>query len=166
MNQQKTYKVLILNGPGVAEPDALNDLDYDGISLSDIERTCLECGEQQSLTVSFFHANDPEEVIESLKSNAASYDALVINPIGYTKALNADYEAYRNTTQSLANTNKPIVEVHLTNIFKLEAEVAKPLRNPEGQMAFVCGLGLSSYSIALRAIRNRLDVLSSQEGSI
>lgn len=64
---------------------------------------------------------------------------------------------YRSAIKMIAHLKKPVVEVHLTNIFRQGDELTKPLQGPEGEMGFICGLGLHSYLLGIKAVAKRLE---------
>jgi 3-dehydroquinate dehydratase len=56
----------------------------------------------------------------------------------------------------ITQQNKPVIEVHISNIFQQDVENTKPIQVPEGEMGFVSGLGIYSYVIAINAISKKL----------
>lgn len=94
-----------------------------------------------------------------ISGDAAEFDALIINPIGYY-SLEAyeKFEQYRSAIKMIAHLKKPVVEVHLTNIFRHGADLIEPLREPDAQIGFICGLGLHSYLLAIQSIVQRSSI--------
>jgi len=70
------------------------------------------------------------------------------------------FDLYRSAIQVIANLKKPIIEVHLTNIYRHLDDVNHPLHEPVGEMGFICGFGKRSYLLAIRAIARKLDMLA------
>jgi 3-dehydroquinate dehydratase len=56
----------------------------------------------------------------------------------------------------ITQQNKPVIEVHISNIFQQGGENTKPIQVPEGEVGFVSGLGIHSYDLAIRAVNKKL----------
>ena len=92
--------------------------------------------------------------------DSEKFDAVIINPVGYSHALTAEFARYRLAIKTLTLQKKPVTEVHIANIFKQGSDITKPLQVPEGEMGFVSGLGVYSYVIAIKAISKKLNKLA------
>jgi 3-dehydroquinate dehydratase-2 len=145
--------VLILNGPGLADLNAGDDR-YGGVTLRQIQDESAELCAELGMKLEFRQTDDQDEMFRCITSE--NFDALIINPDGHLKSGSADSEMFRSAIDMIADTNKPVIDVRLTNIFRQGKERSKPLRRSEGQMGFVCGLGLTSYLLAIKAVARRL----------
>lgn len=159
-NHDKVYRlkdktILILNGPGLADLSARDDR-YGGVTLEQIQaESAALCGEL-GMKLEFRQTDDQDEMFRWIARDSEHFDALIINPVGHLKSGTADSEMFRSAIDRITHTNKPVIEVHLTNIFRQGEEPSKPLQGPEGQMGFVCGLGLKSYLLGIKAVAERL----------
>ena len=101
-------------------------------------------------------SEDESEVAHWITSDAAHCQALIVNPSGGPSATSADYQV---VLDALAHLDKPVVEVHLTNIFRTHR---KPLQGLSGSAGFVCGLGVGSYLLAIAAVAQQLGVVRAE----
>jgi len=148
-------KLLILNGPGLSDLSIYDEV-YGGISLSMIEEKCTEICIDIGLNLDFRQTDDEDELFSFLLKDSDGFDAVIINPVGYSHALTAELERYRLAIHTLTLHKKPVIEVHIANIFKQGTDITKPLQAPEGEMGFVSGFGIYSYVLAIKAINSKL----------
>lgn len=141
--------VLILNGPnlnmlGVREPSV-----YGTETLDDIEALCQERAERLGLAVDFRQSNHEGELVSWIHQARTDHDAIVINAGAYTHTSVALLDA-------LTLTELPVVEVHLSNVFRRE-----PFRHHSYISAVakgvICGFGSQGYLMALDAVARLID---------
>jgi 3-dehydroquinate dehydratase II len=141
--------VLILNGPnlnmlGVREPSV-----YGTETLDDIEALCQERAERLGLAVDFRQSNHEGELVSWVHQARTDHDAIVINAGAYTHTSVALLDA-------LTLTELPVVEVHLSNVFRRE-----PFRHHSYISAVakgvICGFGSQGYLMALDAVARLID---------
>ena len=143
--------ILLLNGPnlnllGTREPSL-----YGHTTLSDIETAVREAGQSTvpPVNVDAFQSNHEGALIDKIQESGRSSFGIIINPGGLTHYSIALRDA-------LAATDRPIVEVHLTNIHAREQfrhhSVIAPIA--VGQIA---GFGADGYLLALDYLTRRLD---------
>jgi 3-dehydroquinate dehydratase-2 len=149
-------KLLILNGPGLSDISLTDDF-YGKITLKIIEDKCLELCTKLNVGLDFRQTDDEDKLFNYLLKDSEEFDAVIINPIGYSHALTAEFARYRLAIKTLTLQKKPVTEVHIANIFKQGSDITKPLQVPEGEMGFVSGLGVYSYVIAINAIFKKLN---------
>ncbi|SRR6266545_2892595 len=148
--------VLILNGPGLNDLRRLDSSFDESLTLARIESECAKLCQKYGIAMTFREGNVVKELFEWITGGATEYDALIINPIGYySYEAYEKFEEYRSAIRMLAHLKKPIVEVHLTNIFRHGAQLIEPLREPDAQIGFICGLGLHSYLLAIEAVAEK-----------
>ena len=148
--------LLILNGPGLADLSNYDGNNYGKISLTEIETACTTLCNELGMKLDFRQTDDEEQMFQYIAKDSDNYDALIINPAGYSRAASVDFEMYHSAIKLIAHTKKPVIEVHITNIFRPDAQITRPLQVPEGEMGFICGLGISSYLLAIEAAHKRL----------
>jgi 3-dehydroquinate dehydratase II len=141
--------VLILNGPnlnmlGVREPQI-----YGRDTLADVEAACLERARAIGMDIDFRQSNNEGELIGWIQEARDLHDGIIINAGAYTHTSIALMDA-------LLTTELPVLEVHLSNIFKRE-----PFRHQSyislAAKGVICGLGLDGYIVALDALARLLD---------
>lgn len=146
--QDKT--LLILNGPALADLRSGGDRNGN-ITLGRIRDECSALCDELGMSLDFRHADDEDEMLGWIAKDSEACDALIINPAGCVKV-----HADRSAIETIAHLNKPVIEVHLTNILREGAEPIKPLQNPEGEMGFICGFGIHGYLLGIKAVAQRL----------
>ncbi len=147
--------LLILNGPGVTDQRLGADGD-DDLTLERIRDRCaIRCG-QYGLGLDFRQAGDDEEMARWVAEDSEQFAGLIINPAGCQEPGDIDPPMLRSAISRIAHTKNPIIEVHVTNIFRDSDRPTRPLQAPEAKMGFVCGLGLHGYLLAIDAVAKRL----------
>lgn len=137
-------KILIINGPnlnmlGIREPEIYGDDSLDDV----IQWTELKVKNKALLT--WFQSNIEGEIVERIqKAFLEKFDALVINPGGYSHTSVAIHDA-------LKTLKIPIVEVHLSQIYQRE-EFRHTLLTAKAASAIMSGLGKQSYYMAIHAL--------------
>lgn len=139
-----TTTVLILNGPnlnmlGTREPEI-----YGTTSLGDIEAACREHAAGLGMDIDFRQSNSESELIGWVQTAGDGIRGLIINAGAYTHTSIALLDALRTISQ-------PIIEVHLSNIFRREA-FRRHSFVAEAATGVICGLGAAGYLLALDAI--------------
>jgi 3-dehydroquinate dehydratase-2 len=137
-------KILVIHGPnlnmlGKREPEV-----YGTTGLNDINKNLLALGKKLGLTVDTFQSNHEGAIIDKIHEAFQKYDGLIINPGAYTHSSIAIRDA-------LTMIKSPVIEVHLSNIYKRE-----PFRHKsmiaDIATATMCGFGHNGYYMALEAI--------------
>ena len=140
--------ILVLNGPnlnllGLREPEI-----YGHETLSDIEEACLERAAELDLTVDFRQSNHEGQLVDWIHEARQTADGISLNAGAYSHTSIAILDA-------LKVAGLPVIEVHLSNIFRREAfrhhsyvsEVARGV---------ICGLGGYGYELALSGLARLL----------
>ncbi|HYD65947.1 type II 3-dehydroquinate dehydratase [Azospirillum sp.] len=141
--------VLVLNGPnlnmlGVREPHI-----YGSLTLDDLESSCQERAEQLGLSIDFRQSNHEGELVSWIQQARTEHDGIVINAGAYTHTSVAIMDA-------LILSELPVIEVHLSNIFKREAFRHHSYISPVAK-GMICGFGPHGYLLALEALAQILD---------
>ena len=136
--------IVILNGPnlnllGVREPAT-----YGTETLADIEEACLERGAELGLAIEFRQSNHEGQLIDWIQEARETAHGIVINPGGYTHSSVAILDALRAT-------ELPVIEVHLSNIFRRESYRARSYIS-QAAAGVISGLGGHGYVLALEAM--------------
>jgi 3-dehydroquinate dehydratase II len=136
--------VLILNGPnlnmlGKREPEI-----YGRETLAEIEAAAHTRARALALKLDFRQSNSEGEIVTWIQNAPNSCAGIIINPGAYGHTSIALLDA-------LLACEAPIIEVHLSNIFKRE-----PFRHhsyiSRAARGVICGLGSHGYLLALDAI--------------
>jgi 3-dehydroquinate dehydratase II len=141
-------RVHVLNGPnlnllGVREPDI-----YGHRTLADVEALCHQVADRHGLDLVFRQTNAEHQMIEWLQ--AARKDAgIVINPAGFS------YHSVP-VLDALKMCECPIVEVHISNIHRREAEWRAKSIMTAAATGMITGLGIHGYALALEHVAQKL----------
>lgn len=143
--------IYVLNGPnlnllGKREPEV-----YGTDTLDDVRKRTQARADELGLVVDFRQSNREGELVDWIQEARENASAIVINAAGYTHTSVA-------LLDSLQAAEVPVIEVHLSNIFRRE-----PFRNHSyislGANGVICGLGAKGYELAIEAVA---DIIKSQ----
>ena len=137
-------RVLVIHGPnlnllGVRETDV-----YGSTTLMDIELALQSTAADLGATLESFQSNLEGEIVDRIHSAMGEVDALLINPAGLT-------HTSVTLRDALLASGLPFVEVHLSNIYAREEFRHKSLM-ADAAIGVICGFGLDSYTLGLRAL--------------
>jgi 3-dehydroquinate dehydratase-2 len=140
--------ILIINGPnlnllGKREPDI-----YGNITLEDINSKIKSHFKNENFKIDFFQSNEEGKIINKIIESEQKYNAIVINPAAYSHYSIAILDAIRSITI-------PVVEVHLSNIYKREDYRQKSV-TAEASLGVISGFGYYGYIMAIEFILNNL----------
>ena len=151
------HKVLILNGPGLADLSDYDGHGFKGLTLKSISEVCVARCKELGIGLDFRQTDNQDEMARWIAKDSEVFDAVIINPSGYSRATAEMSGIYRSALRKIAKLKKPVIEVHINNIYSQSAEITQPLHEPAGDMGFVCGFGKLGYVLAINAIDKRFD---------
>jgi len=136
--------VLVLNGPnlnllGSREPEI-----YGHETLSDIATLCERTAASLGIAVDFRQSNSEAELVDWVQEARASRAGIILNAGAFTHTSVALLDA-------LTATSLPVIEVHLSNIFRRE-EFRRHSYISLAARGVICGLGSQGYELALTAM--------------
>jgi 3-dehydroquinate dehydratase len=149
-------RLLIINGPGLSDLSNFNEFGYDDLTLEKVQKKCLETCESLGITLEFCQTDDEIELTNYLTKACKEFDALIVNPVGYSHASSLDFDIYTSSIETITLQNKPVIEVHIANIFQKGINITTPIKVSEGNVGFVSGFGIHSYDLAIRAVNKKL----------
>lgn len=138
-------KIFILNGPnmnllGMREPEY-----YGYVTLADIETACRTRAADLGFEIDFRQTNYEGELVEWVHEAEHAASGILINAAGYAHYSVALLDAV------LAAHDTPVVEIHLSNIFKRD-----PFRHTSylsrGVNGVIIGFGAHGYELGLEAL--------------
>ena len=141
-------RILVLHGPnlnllGKREPEI-----YGTLSLEDINGALEALGAECEAVLGFFQSNSEGALVDAIQQAPEKYDGILINPAAYPHTSVALRDA-------LAAIGLPFVEVHLSNIHRREEFRHHSYLAPLA-LGQICGFGLDSYLLGLRALFNHI----------
>ncbi|MEM9150206.1 MAG: type II 3-dehydroquinate dehydratase [Cyanobacteria bacterium P01_F01_bin.3] len=145
----------IIHGPnlnllGVREPKV-----YGHLTLSEINQSLGEMSTLAGCETECFQFNGEGKIIDAIQNAMGKYDGIVINAAAYTHTSVGIRDA-------IAAVGLPVVEVHLSNIYRREEFRHYSYIAPVviGQIS---GFGADSYRLGLQALINYLDIQNSDQ---
>jgi 3-dehydroquinate dehydratase II len=136
--------ILVIHGPnlnmlGKREPEV-----YGRQTLADIDGDLKALAADLGIAVACFQSNHEGEIVERIHAAMGGIQGLIINPGAYTHTS----VAIRDALQMLSC---PIVEVHISNVYRREAFRHKSLIS-DVVTGKIVGLGAMGYRLALTAL--------------
>ena len=141
-------RILVLNGPNLSSLGTREPKLYGTATLSDIESSVRERAARLGVILRLAQSNHEGELIDILEGERARADACIINPGGLSHTSIALADALRAF-------GRPVVEVHITNVFAREPE-RRVLVTAAACAAVISGAGVAGYVLALEAIMGML----------
>ena len=125
---------------------------YGGQSMHDIEEGILARANSLGVNVRFFQSNSEGTIIDFIQAQFSEAHGIVINPGALT-------HYGLSLRDALVDTQLPVVEVHLSNIYSRESWRHKSVIAPVS-VGQISGLGSNGYIMALEFLYDK----SSKEG--
>jgi 3-dehydroquinate dehydratase-2 len=140
--------ILILNGPnlnllGTREPEI-----YGRATLADIEQAAAARAEALGLRIDFRQSNSESELVSWVQEARSGVAGIIVNAGAYTHTSIALLDA-------LNAVEAPVVEVHLSNIFRRESFRHHSFVS-QAATGIIAGLGAKGYELAVEAIAHRV----------
>ena len=140
-------RVLVINGPnlnllGERQPGVYGNMNYEGLC----EYMRAEAN-KLNIETNIFQSNIEGEIVTEIQNARLKYDAVIINPGAYTHYSYAIYDA-------ILAVNIPVVEVHISNIYKREEFRHHSVIAP-GCVGQISGLGCYGYIAALNYLKDK-----------
>jgi 3-dehydroquinate dehydratase-2 len=149
-------RILVIHGPnlnllGTREPEVYGTRTHDDINASLVAQGAVAGAEIEAV-----QSNCEGEIVTHIQRARGAFDAILINPGGYSHTSIAIRDA-------LAGTGVPAVEVHLTNLHRRERFRRRSM-TAGACVGAVMGFGAQSYAVALAAILGHLGVATHARG--
>ena len=142
-------KILVINGVNMNMLGFRETEKYGTMTLKDLEKDLYAFSFEHGIDLETYQSNIEGEIVEKIHSAKAGVDGIVINAGAYTHTSIAIRDA-------ISAINIPIVEVHMTNIYKREEFRHHSYLAPVcvGQIS---GFGANSYKLGIKAIIDYLN---------
>jgi len=140
--------ILVINGPNLNMLGYREVGIYGDLSLEQINDKILNHFGDKDIKIDFYQSNQEGDIVTKLQSSINNYNGIVINPAAYSHYSIAILDAIRTT-------NIPVVEVHISNIYKREEYRRKSI-TAEGAIGVISGFGYYSYILAIESLGNYL----------
>jgi len=141
--------ILVIHGPnlnllGLREPEV-----YGAVTQKDIDETLRAIAAEENLQLKVFQSNGEGDLVDAIQGAAGRFEGILINPAAYTHTSVALRDA-------VAAVGLPVVEVHLSNIYKREEFRHHSYIAPVA-VGQVSGFGAYSYVLGLYGLIQEID---------
>lgn len=140
--------ILVLHGPNLNLLGSREQSIYGSLTLKEINATIEDLARQEGVRVDMRQSNLEGELVTWIQEAKGRFDAIVINPAGYTHTSVAIRDA-------IAAVEIPTVEVHLTNVYKRESFRHRSYVAPVA-VGQISGFGPTGYLLGIRAALSHL----------
>ena len=140
--------IIIINGPNI---NLLGDRDksiYGNESYEELLSKCKNEATKKKINIDFYQSNIEGELVTKIQESRKLYDGMIINAAAFTHTSVAIRDA-------LKIFKKPIIELHISNIYKREEFRHKSLISAVVS-GIICGLGVNGYILAINAMQELL----------
>jgi len=140
--------IIIINGPNLNLLGEREQSQYGSITFDQLREDCLSKAKELNINLEFSQSNIEGEIVTTIQEAKVKFDGIIINAAGFTHTSVAIRDA-------LDIYKKPIIELHISNIYKREEFRHKSLISDVANGG-IFGLGANGYILAIIAMQNML----------
>ena len=140
--------IIIINGPNLNLLGEREQSQYGSITFDQLREDCLRKAKELNIDLDFYQSNIEGEIVTAIQEAKSKFDGIIINAAGFTHTSVAIRDA-------LDIYKKPIIEIHMSNIYKREEFRHKSLIS-DIATGGIFGLGDKGYILAIIAMQNIL----------
>ena len=141
-------KLIIINGPNLNLLGEREQSQYGSVTFDDLKNQCILKCKELNLKLDFKQSNIEGEIVNIIQEARIQHDGIIINAGGFT-----------HTSVSIRDAlnvfKKPIIELHISNIYKRE-EFRKKSLISDVVTGIICGLGTNGYILAINSMHEML----------
>ena len=141
-------KIIIINGPNLNLLGEREQSQYGSTTFEELKMNCLKKSNEIGINLEFAQSNIEGELVSLIQHARNKYDGMIINAAGFTHTSVAIRDA-------LDLFKKPIIELHISNIYKREEFRHKSLIS-DIATGGIFGLGAEGYILAIISIQKIL----------
>ena len=141
-------KIIIVNGPNLNLLGEREQSQYGSTTFEQLKENCLKESNKIGIELEFAQSNIEGELVDLIQDARNKYDGMIINAAGFTHTSVAIRDA-------LDLFKKPIIELHISNIYKREEFRHKSLIS-DIATGGIFGLGVEGYILAIISIEKIL----------
>jgi len=140
--------IIIINGPNLNLLGEREQSQYGLITFDQLRKNCLIKAKELNIKLEFTQSNIEGEIVTTIQEAKGKFDGIIINAAGFTHTSVAIRDA-------LDVYKKPIIELHISNIYEREEFRHKSLIS-DIATGGIFGLGDNGYILAIIAMQNML----------
>ena len=141
-------KIIIINGPNLNLLGEREQSQYGSITFDKLKENCLSKSKELGLITEFTQSNIEGDIVNSIQDARKKFDGIIINAAAFTHTSIAIRDA-------LSIFKKPIIELHISNIYKREEFRHKSLIS-DVVTGGIFGLGAEGYILAIISLQKSL----------
>ena len=142
-------KIIIINGPNLNLLGEREQSQYGSITFEKLKANCLKKADELNLDMEFFQSNIEGDIVTKVQEAKKNFDGIIINAAGFTHTSVAIRDA-------LVVFKKPVIELHISNIYKREEFRRKSLIS-DVVTGGIFGLGSEGYILAIISMQKLLN---------
>lgn len=137
-------KIAVIQGPNLNMLGIREQHIYGAMSLEQIHEQLRNAAMQNGIELEFFQSNFEGEIVDRIQECLGTVDGIMINPAAYSHTSIAIKDA-------LSAVAMPVVEVHISNIYKREEFRQKSI-TAGSSTGVISGFGPFGYHMGLIAL--------------
>ena len=141
-------KIIIINGPNLNLLGEREQTQYGSRDYKYLEEICQNRAKDLNMLIEIKQSNVEGEIVNFIQNARKTHSGIIINAAGYSHTSVAIRDA-------LSIFKKPIIEVHISNIYKREDFRHKSLISAV-VTGIICGLGINGYTLAINSMQELL----------
>jgi len=141
-------KIIIINGPNINLLGEREQSQYGSVTFEKLKENCIKKSEELGLALEFAQSNIEGEIVNLIQESRKKFDGIIINAAAFTHTSVAIRDA-------LDIFKKPIIEVHISNIYRRE-EFRKKSLISDVVSGGIFGLGDYGYILAIISMQKLL----------
>ena len=141
-------KIIIINGPNLNLLGQREQSQYGSKDYNYLLEICKKRAEELDLKIEIKQSNVEGEIVNIIQQSKDDFDGIIINAGGYSHTSVAIRDA-------LDIFKKPIIELHISNIYKREEFRHKSIISGV-VTGIICGLGINGYILAINSMQEML----------
>ena len=142
-------KIIIINGPNLNLLGEREQSQYGSTTFDDLKKMCQNRSKEIGISLDFKQSNIEGEIVTEIQKSRDNYDGIIINAAGFTHTSVSIRDA-------LMIFKKPIIELHISNIYKRE-EFRKKSLISDVVTGIICGLGPFGYILAINSMHQLIN---------
>ena len=142
-------KIIIINGPNLNLLGEREQSQYGSITFEKLKENCEKKSKELDLAIEFTQSNVEGELVNIIQQSRKKFDGIIINAAAFTHTSVAIRDA-------LDIFKKPIIELHISNIYKREEFRQKSLIS-DIVTGGIFGLGSDGYILAIISMHKLLN---------
>ncbi len=141
--------IIIINGPNLNLLGDREQSQYGSITYEELKLKCISKSKELGLNIEFAQSNIEGEIVNFIQDSLKKFDGIIINAAAFTHTSIAIRDA-------LSVFKKPIIELHISNIYKREKFRHKSLIS-DVVTGGIFGLGGNGYILAIISMHKLLN---------